>query len=158
MLRHLSSVFFGGVEVDALALRQALKLGNYRFNFHTERQELALSSDKGEIMRITCAYESARKFVTEFGCKHASDTCITWAISISEPILRSDLSQDADVLETALRRSGLPYRIVYGSPELTLVIRSGEYRLKGGHKIADLLGMIQGDAQTYADVIELWKT
>ncbi len=157
---HLSSVFFGGVEVDALALRRALKLGSYRFNFDTGPQELTISSNKGEIMRIECLYESARKFVTEFGCKHASETCTAWAISIPKPILYSNGSEYARAIEQALRRSGLPFEVHAPNEQegLSMVMLNTRFTPKSEAEVLEVVGTIEDQGVMYADVIALWKT
>lgn len=155
---HLPSVFFGGVEVDALTLRRALKLGSYSFNFDIGLQELTISGESGEIMRIECPYESARKLVTNFGCQHASDTCTGWSIYIPEPVLYANLSPDAAAIERALYHSGLPFKIIRGQDRVELTIKSHRYLLGAAHTLAELLVMIQEEARKYADVIALWKT
>lgn len=156
---HLSSVFFGGVEIDARHLRQYLRLGSYQLSFDHDAQQMTLTGRGGvEILRVTCARESAAKFAKDFGFKDdESATRNVWNIYVPEPVLYHDGSEAAESLHQELVASKLPFTVHKDQSELMLKIRNGRYTQSNGWAVSKMQGMIREDAQNYADVIALFN-
>lgn len=158
MKMRLQNVFFAGAEIDAQALRRQLRIASYRLSYSPEHQLLTLSTKGGlDLLRVTCAYESARRFAKDFGFPDdESPTRTSWMIAFSSICLYHNGSGDAELLRAMLDKSGLPYNMVSGSADLALATGSGRFALPM-YKIQDLVGIVEQVKRSDADLLALWK-